>query len=59
MPYERTPIHLSGFHQAFRSSPVGEGDLRAAFFLAFTGDTHEYVSLAQAQPQNTFAQISA
>jgi arginine decarboxylase len=40
---------FSGFHPAFRTSPVGEGDLRAAFFLAFTGGAAEHVPLAGAE----------
>jgi arginine decarboxylase len=40
---------FSGFHPAFRSSPVGEGDLRAAYFLAFTEGAAEYVPLPAAE----------
>ena len=40
---------FSGFHPAFRGSPVGEGDLRAAFFLAFREDAVEHLPLARAE----------
>jgi arginine decarboxylase len=40
---------FSGFHAAFRTSAAGEGDLRAAYFLAFAADSTEYVPLAEAQ----------
>jgi arginine decarboxylase len=41
---------FSGFHPAFRaSSAAGAGDLRAAFFLAFTGGAAEYLPLADAE----------
>jgi arginine decarboxylase len=40
---------FSGFHPAFRGSPVGEGDLRAAFFLAFLEGATRYVPLAEAE----------
>jgi arginine decarboxylase len=40
---------FSGFHPAFRASPAGEGDLRAAYFLAFAGATAEHLPLAQAE----------
>ena len=39
---------FSGFHPAFRSSVVGEGDVRAAFFRAFADGVSEYVPLADA-----------
>jgi arginine decarboxylase len=38
---------FSGFHPAFRTSVVGDGDLRAAFFRAFGGDV-SYLPLADA-----------
>jgi len=40
---------FSGFHPAFRTSPVGEGDLRAAFFLAFTRAAAEHLPLPAAE----------
>jgi arginine decarboxylase len=40
---------FSGFHPAFRTSAVGEGDLRAAFFLAFAEGASEYVPLPKAE----------
>ena len=39
---------FSGFHEAFRTSDAGEGDLRAAFFLAFTEGAVDYVPLSAA-----------
>jgi arginine decarboxylase len=39
---------FSGFHAAFRTSPVGEGDMRAAFFLAFASGATAYLPLAEA-----------
>ncbi len=39
---------FSGFHAAFRTSDVGEGDLRAAFFLAFTDGATDHVPLSAA-----------
>jgi arginine decarboxylase len=39
---------FSGFHPAFRTSEVGEGDLRAAFFLAFDPGAAEHLSLTAA-----------
>jgi arginine decarboxylase len=39
---------FSGFHPAFRTSPVGDGDLRAAFTLAFAEGAAEYVPLSAA-----------
>jgi arginine decarboxylase len=39
---------FSGFHEAFRTSEVGEGDLRAAFFLAFADGAVEHVPLSAA-----------
>jgi arginine decarboxylase len=39
---------FSGFHPAFRASSVGDGDLRAAFFLAFAGGATRHVPLAAA-----------
>jgi arginine decarboxylase len=39
---------FSGFHPMFRTSPVGEGDIRAAFFLAFVPGAAEHVPLAAA-----------
>jgi arginine decarboxylase len=38
---------FSGFHPAFRTSAVGDGDLRAAFFRAFSGGV-SYMPLADA-----------
>jgi arginine decarboxylase len=40
---------FSGFHPTFRTSTVGEGDLRAAFFLAFVPGAVEYVALRDAE----------
>jgi arginine decarboxylase len=40
---------FSGFHPAFRTSGAGEGDIRAAFFLAFVDGAAEYVPLAAAE----------
>jgi arginine decarboxylase len=40
---------FSGFHPAFRTSAAGEGDLRAAYFLAFTEGASEHVPLASAE----------
>jgi arginine decarboxylase len=39
---------FSGFHPMFRTSPAGEGDIRAAFFLAFTPGAAEHLPLAAA-----------
>jgi arginine decarboxylase len=39
---------FSGFHPAFSTSPVGDGDLRTAFSLAFAEGAAEYVPLADA-----------
>jgi arginine decarboxylase len=40
---------FSGFHSTFRTSSVGEGDLRAAYFLAFVPGASEYVPIADAE----------
>ncbi len=40
---------FSGFHAAFRTSDVGDGDLRAAFFLAFADGAIEHVPLSAAE----------
>src|SRR5262249_21004153 len=40
---------FSGFHTAFRASAAGEGDLRAAFFLAFADGSSEHLPLAAAE----------
>ncbi len=40
---------FSGFHPAFRGSAVGEGDLRAAYFLGFAPGACDYVPLAEAE----------
>jgi arginine decarboxylase len=40
---------FSGFHSAFRTSPAGDGDLRGAFFLAFTEGATEHVPLTEAE----------
>ena len=40
---------FSGFHAAFRTSEVGDGNLRAAFFLAFEAGAAEHVTLYQAE----------
>jgi arginine decarboxylase len=42
---------FSGFHPAFRGSAAGEGDLRGAFFLAFTAGASEHVPLAAAETE--------
>jgi arginine decarboxylase len=42
---------FSGFHPAFRTSAVGDGDIRAAFCLAFAEGATEYVPLAAAAAQ--------
>jgi arginine decarboxylase len=42
---------FSGFHQAFCTSAAGEGDLRAAYFLAFTEGASEHVPLAGAEAE--------
>jgi arginine decarboxylase len=42
---------FSGFHDAFRTSSAGDGDLRAAFFLAFSADNGETVPLDEAEAQ--------
>jgi arginine decarboxylase len=39
---------FSGFHPAFETSVAGDGDLRAAFFLAFERGAVQYVPLADA-----------
>ena len=39
---------FSGFHESFRTSDAGEGDLRAAFFLAFSDGAVDYVPLSAA-----------
>jgi arginine decarboxylase len=39
---------FSGFHPAFATSVAGDGDLRAAFFLAFERGAAHYVPLADA-----------
>ena len=39
---------FSGFHPAFATSVAGDGDLRAAFFLAFERGAVQYVPLADA-----------
>jgi arginine decarboxylase len=39
---------FSGFHPVFRGSAAGEGNLRAAFFLAFGDGAGEHLPLAQA-----------
>jgi arginine decarboxylase len=39
---------FSGFHPAFRTSEVGDGDLRAAFFLAFDPGATEHLPLTTA-----------
>jgi arginine decarboxylase len=39
---------FSGFHPAFRTSAVGDGDIRAAFCLAFADGAAEYVPLPAA-----------
>jgi arginine decarboxylase len=41
--------NFSGFHPAFRTSEVGDGDLRSAFFLAFNEGGTEHVTLYQAE----------
>jgi len=40
---------FSGFHAAFRGSAVGDGNLRAAFFLAFVDGATAYLPLAAAE----------
>jgi arginine decarboxylase len=40
---------FSGFHPAFRTSAVGEGDLRSAFFLAFVEGATEHIPLPAAE----------
>ncbi|HEY7375952.1 MAG TPA: aminotransferase class I/II-fold pyridoxal phosphate-dependent enzyme [Polyangia bacterium] len=40
---------FSGFHPTFRTSAAGEGDLRAAFFLAFVPGAAAYLPLAAAE----------
>ena len=39
---------FSGFHPQFRTSAAGEGELRAAYFLAFDEDAVEYLPLDEA-----------
>jgi arginine decarboxylase len=39
---------FSGFHPAFRTSIVGDGDLREAFFLAFRDEASMHVPLSEA-----------
>jgi arginine decarboxylase len=40
---------FSGFHPQFRGSAAGEGDLRAAYFLAFDEDGVEHLPLDRAE----------
>lgn len=48
--FELPPLpNFSSFHSAFRSNPqTPEGDIRAAFFLAYVAENHEYVHLDEA-----------
>ncbi|MDZ7577758.1 MAG: hypothetical protein U0904_06245 [Candidatus Nanopelagicales bacterium] len=44
--------NFSEFHAAFRPNPsTPEGDIRAAFFLAYRGENHAYVHLDEALEQ--------
>jgi arginine decarboxylase len=40
---------FSGFHPQFRTSAVGDGDLRAAYFLAFDEDAVEHLPLDEVE----------